>query len=178
MELPRKKSGPKVSLSHPFLALIVSAISLAGSLFSAACIAMLGETARVRLLLDTSINGSNLDLAVVRLVTKSFALPWLSAFVGIVIGVPFFLVGKRIIGVHPGVFAALDSMPLRARLRLPVLTVTASLTAITVLPVLVAGVIAWHVGIAVVPACLAAFVPYGLQYPELQRVYDLIVAKQ
>ena len=178
MEIRRKKQSLQSTLSHPGLAFVVSVLSLVGSIFSAACMWGLGETARVRLLLDTAINGNYLDLAVVRMITRSFALPWLSAILGPVVGIPFFLICKRILRAHVGIFAALDTMPIRARLGLPVLRVTSSLTLFILLPVLVSGMIAWHAEIAVVPACLGAFVPYCMLYPEHRRIYDLATASK
>jgi len=164
-------------LGHPGLIFVASALSLAAAIGVAVLVSSLGETVRIRLLLNTAITGNDLDLFIVRVITRSFRLAWLSVIVGPVTGIPFFLICGRILRRHAEIVAAMYAMPLRGRFSRSVLKVATSLAFWSVLPMLVAGIVTWYAKIAIPPACIGVFASYCILYPEHRRIYDLALAK-
>lgn len=164
-------------LGHPGLIFVASALSLAAAIGVAVLVSSLGETVRIRMLLNTAITGNDLDLFIVRVITRSFRLAWLSVIVGPVVGIPFFLICRRILRGRAELFAASHAMPLPRRLRWSVLKVTTLLAFWIMLPVFIAGIITWYAKIAIPPACIGVFASYCILYPEHCRVHDLALAK-
>lgn len=177
MDDRRKTRSAAIWFAHPGSTLFVAILSLASSIGSALLLSSAGEAGRVRLILATAIDGNDFDLAVVRVIARSFSHVWLSVILGIAIGVPCMLFYKRIIGRHVELLAGLHVMRPSQRVRWSVLRVTFPLTLCSLMPMIVAGVICWYARIAIVPAVLASCIPYALLYPEQARIYNLARAK-
>ena len=128
-------------------------------------------------ILATAIDGNDLDLAVVRVIARSFSHVWLSVILGIAIGLPCMLFYKRVLGRHVELLAGLHVMRRSQSVRWSVLRVTLPLTLCSLMQMVIAGVICWYARITIVPAVLASCVQYALLYPEQSRIYDLARAK-
>jgi hypothetical protein len=177
MNEKRKQQSAAIWFAHPGFTCFVSILSLAGSIGSAVLLSSVGEAGRVRLILATAIGGTDFDLAVVRVIARSFSHVWLSAILGIVIGVPCMLFYKRMLGRHVELLAGLHVMRPSQRVCWSALRVTFPLTLCSLMQMVIAGVICWYARIAIVPAVLASCVPYALLYPEQARIYNLARAK-
>ncbi|MCX6376838.1 MAG: hypothetical protein NTU88_12535 [Armatimonadetes bacterium] len=173
----RKTRSAAIWFAHPGFTFFVSILSLASSIGSAVLLSCVGEEGRVRLILATAIDGNDFDLAVVRVIARSFSHNWLSVIIGITVGVPCMLLCRRMTGGHVEFLAGLYAMPFLARLRRPVLKINLFLALCTLLPMVLSGVICWYARISIIPALLAAYVPYAILYPEHRRIYDLARAK-
>lgn len=177
MNEKRKQRGTAIWLAHPGSTVFVSILSLASSIGSAVLLFCVGEEGRVRLILSTAIGGTDFDLAVVRVIARSFSHVWLSVILGIAIGVPCVLFYKRMLGRHVELLAGLHVMRPSQLARWSVIRVTVPLTLCSMMQMVIAGVICWYGRITIVPAVLASCVPYVLLYPEQSRIYYLARAK-
>lgn len=173
----RKRHVAALWFAHPGFTFFVSILSLATSIGSAVLLSCVGEEGRVRLILSTAIDGNDFDLAVVRVIARSFSHNWLSVIIGIAVGVPCILLCKRMFGMHVELLAGLHVMRPSQRVRWSALRVTFPLTLCTLMQMVIAGVICWYARITIVPAVLASCIPYALLYPEQARIYNLARAK-
>ena len=173
----RKTRSAAIWFAHPGSTLFVSILSLASSIGSAVLLSCVGEEGRVRLILSTAIGGTDFDLAVGRVIARSFSHVWLSIILGLAIGLPCMLFYKRMLGRHVELLAGLHVMRSSQRVRWSALRVTFPLTLCSLMQMVIAGVVCWYARIAIVPAVLASCIPYALLYPEQARIYNLARAK-